>query len=868
MALTASQVAVSLFGAAVGGYKTGIETFAAANGETATVNALIGSSTLSGLANGVFAAKLVDLTIGSSATTANKNWLANAIEANLNAGQSKATMVTAVINALTNSALNSDANWGTAAAQFQNRVTVSDYYAAKDGASTDLTVLQNLANQVTSDATTVTTAKAAVDAGQAGYNTFSLTSNTIADVPKLTASSDVITAAAGTLNSNDVISDSTTTDNDTLNAVLTSSLATGPVIANIENVNLDFKGFGLTFSAASTTNSNITVSTTQEGNTSATLASVGATDKVTVGAGISTLTLTSSGTTLNLTGGQALTVNNNAAAGTMAFVSGGSSANTITYDAAAVKSLAVSGSQSLTIKTAQIAADFGGNTVSKTLSGTASLTLELTAAGAAAADLSKVAADSFNLNVAGTQSLGLASGANVTLSKDIGSSTLGVGTLAVDSSNDRLNLKIAANQTGTLGVNAFETVNLAIATSTPASIATLDVSTITTGVANTVNLTGSQNTTIGTLTGSATATAATTLNASDFGAKLTVTVGANAATVVGGASADTITGGTNADLIIGGAGTDTLISGGTAGDTVNDTIVGGSGNDVVNLGTSNTTAIVLGTSASINGGDGTDTLDFTTTSATTLTGKVIAFESVTVRATASAVTWTTADSDVTTGSTLVFEVAAGTATDVLTFNGAAETDASFNIKVTNNAINVITGGALADSISVLASSKANTITAGKGADIITLSNTTTNGDVLKFAAGDSGVTVATADVINGAGATDVLKFTSISATAETSALATGSQLGTGWSVATTGIATKTNATLDDFITAATAAAKAGATGMNGQAVAFISGADTYVFAAGTDTAANTDDGLVKLTGLVIADLSTGAYSTAGEFILS
>lgn len=861
MALTASQLAVSLFGATLGGYKAGIETFATANGETATVNALIGSSTLSGLANGVFAAKLVDLTIGSSATTANKNWLANAIEANLNAGQSKATMVTAVINALTNSALNSDANWGTAAAQFQNRVTVSDYYAAKAGASTDLTVLQNLANQVTSDATTVTTAKAAVDAGQAGYNTFSLTSNTIADVPKLTASSDVITAADGTLNSNDVISDSTTTDNDTLNAVLTSSLTTGPVIANIENVNLDFKGFGLTFSAASTTNSNITVSTTQDGNTAATLASVGATDKVTVGAGISTLTFTSSGTTLNLTGGQALTVNNNATAGTMAFVSGGSSANTITYDAAAVKSLAVSGSQSLTIKTADLA-DFTTNTVTNTLSGTATLTLEVTATTAATADLSKVSVSSFNINTTADHNLSVASGAKATLSKDFAGGTVAVG--GTDASSDTLNLTVKAAQTGTVNLTNFETINLAVGSATPLALGTLAVTTATN--ATTINLTGSQDATVTALTASATGT---TLNASDFGAKLTATIGSNAATVTGGASADTITGGTAADLIVGGAGTDTLAAGGTNGGTVSDTIIGGSGNDVITLdnatsvAAASTNAVVLSTSALLNGGDGTDTLRFTTTSATTLTGVVTAIEKVQVDATVGAITWTTSDSDVTTGSTLVFEVAAGTATDVLTFNGAAETDASFNIKVTNDAVNVITGGALADSITLLSNSKANTITAGKGVDTVTLSSGATG--TIVFAAGDSGITTATADVINGAGTGEILKFTSITAAAETSALATGTQLGTGWTVATSGIATKTNATLDDFITAATAAAKAGATGMNGQAVAFVSGADTYVFAAGTDTASNADDSLVKLTGLVVGDLA--ATYSAGSFTL-
>lgn len=715
--------------------------------------------------------------------------------------------------------------------------------------------------------------------GTSAGKAFTLTSATTADVPQLTTGNDTITGGAGTFNSNDVLADSSTTDSDTLNAVLSTSLTTAPTLSNIENINLDFKGFGLKFNAGSTSNGTITVSSTQEGNSTATLQNAGATAKVTVGSGVSTLNLESSGTTLNLTGGQSLTIDNGNGAGTLAFVSGGSSANTITYTTTTSKTLAVSGSQSLTIKTADVGQDFGGNTVSKTLSGTATLTLDLTAVGSAAADLSKVAADSFNISGSGSQSLGLSSGSNVTLTKDLAATAqLGVGTLAVDGANDSLNLKVAAGQASAITLLNFETNNVAI---TATSATTLAGLTLNATAASTINLTGSVDTTITAF--ATTTTNGATLNAADFGAKLTTTIGNIAATVVGGAGNDTIMGGTADDLIVGGAGNDTIVTGGADNATMSDTIVAGAGNDVITLGSSAATLSDLSATSGtamllINGGDGIDTLNLAADSvANVLTGKLTNLEFVNLSATSGgSVKWTTADSDLAAGNTLTLNWTGAATGASVVFNGAAETNGNFNINVSSvftaaaaAEISSITTGAGNDTITLtasagagMASTLATVITGGKGVDTITLGASATA--VISFAAGDSGITVATADVISGANAGDVLKFSSITV-AQTSALATATQLGTGWSIeATSGLATKTNATLDDFITAAATSAKAGSTGMNGQLVGFVSGGDTYVFYAGTDTASNSDDGLIKLVGITADLISAGA---AGSFVL-
>lgn len=126
--------------------------------------------------------------------------------------------------------------------------------------------------------------------------TKALTTST--DIFSLTTGNDTVTGAADTFNKNDVVTDSSTTDIDTMTAVITGANpgTSAPTLANIENINLDFKGFGVTFNAAGTSNGTIIASTTQDGNSTATLHNAGSTVKVQAGTGITTLNLESSAT--------------------------------------------------------------------------------------------------------------------------------------------------------------------------------------------------------------------------------------------------------------------------------------------------------------------------------------------------------------------------------------------------------------------------------------------------------------------------------------------------------------------------------------------------------------------------------------------
>jgi len=150
----------------------------------------------------------------------------------------------------------------------------------------------------------------------------------------------------------------------------------------------------------------------------------------------------------------------------------------------------------------------------------------------------------------------------------------------------------------------------------------------------------------------------------------------------------------------------------------------------------------------------------------------------------------------------------------------------------------VTGGAQGDTLS--GGKGDDTITGGKGADNIYLNAGGT--DTVVLANGDTGVTAATADTVYGAAQGDLLKYTNALT------LASGAELGAGWTV-TAGVATKTGATLADFLAAATAAGTAGSTtGIANKAVGFASGTDLFVFVAGDNASLASDDMLVKFAG--------------------
>jgi len=211
---------------------------------------------------------------------------------------------------------------------------------------------------------------------------------------------------------------------------------------------------------------------------------------------------------------------------------------------------------------------------------------------------------------------------NVTL----GTSTAAMGSVTAVDASTALNV--------TLALADYETISI---TSNGTALSTNTVASLNSDDATTVNITANNNFT---LTDLATGTSGVkTINAS--GSTGNITVGATdnlKMTITGGAGNDVFSGGSEASNIDGGAGNDSL-TGGAANDTLlggdgadtltagagNDSIVGGAGNDRVVFG-----AGELATGDVVDGGDGTDTLALTMSTANVTAPSVTNFENVEV----------------------------------------------------------------------------------------------------------------------------------------------------------------------------------------------------------------------------------------------
>ncbi len=135
-----------------------------------------------------------------------------------------------------------------AAAILQNKIAASEAYLESGIAGYSSDTLPELLANITADAASVEEAQAAIDAVANEGEAFSLTAGPAADTVSGTANNDTINGASGTLNSNDVIVDGTSTDNDTLNATVTVNNLT-PTISGVENLNIagQFTVTGLDF---------------------------------------------------------------------------------------------------------------------------------------------------------------------------------------------------------------------------------------------------------------------------------------------------------------------------------------------------------------------------------------------------------------------------------------------------------------------------------------------------------------------------------------------------------------------------------------------------------------------------------------------
>lgn len=545
-------------------------------------------------------------------------------------------------------------------------------------------------------------------AGQA----FTLTTTT-AEVKTLTAGNDTVDGSTANSISADIIVDGSTTDKDVLTAVITAS-PTAPTISNVETINLDFKGFGLTFDAANVSNGTINVATSQAGNTSGgTISNLSTATKgvsIVAGSGLSGITLNEatgtvgSSTSLKLDGVSAFSLTNTLDVLT---INSATAANTVTIDAIG-DSLAITGDKSLTLKATSAA--LNGEVVTKALTGGATLTAQVTGV-TNTNDLSKVAADVIQISDAAraaNDDLKFASGATVKVDAattatnrlDLVSVTSSTTDSVTVIANGTVVIGNATGGAGATAADSFNTINLSASTTTAASV------TLTAGTETNVVLSGATGITL------ANTSTAKTLVATGMTGVLTAS--ANTATI------NSLTAGEGNDLITaqgtvtvaGGNGTDTLIVGNTTM-----TGVTFSGFEILNM---------LDTNASFN--------------AAQLTGKAMSWVSVAANGTADTNGVLTVDASA-TANTDLSSIAVNTAqivrVDTTTSNVASTVLGS-------QGIDSITGGTSADVLSgnagndsILGGQGSDTIDGGAGDDTISFALVASQvGDVITGGAGN------------------------------------------------------------------------------------------------------------------------------------
>jgi Ca2+-binding RTX toxin-like protein len=195
-----------------------------------------------------------------------------------------------------------------------------------------------------------------------------------------------------------------------------------------------------------------------------------------------------------------------------------------------------------------------------------------------------------------------------------------------------------------------------------------------------------------------------------------ITTGSGNDVVTSGAGNDTLNGGSGNDILRPGAGTDT--------------VNGGGGNDYINLGASLTSV------DKIDGGAGTDTVqlngDYTGANAVTFNATtMVNVEALTLSA-GHSYTLTTNNATVAAGKTLTIAGFRLTASNALTFNGAAETNGS--LWITSGAGNDTLNGGSGNDI-LRPGAGTDTVTGGNGNDYINMGASLTSVDKIDGGAG-------------------------------------------------------------------------------------------------------------------------------------
>lgn len=676
--------------------------------------------------------------------------------------------------------------------------------------------------------------------------TFTLT--TAADPVIGTANDDTITAASGTLNSTDLISDSFSNDNDTLNAVYkTADMAATPTISGIENINITidaFAGTATTFNATNVTGATITLSSTKLGFDGAAGVANAGDNNVTAGTNVDTLTVagleagvvdagaadTVSVTTAAATDVANVTVNGDvdltvATATDIAITA--TAASVVTLTAAAATDVVVTGEDvTLEVTAAQVTTD--------TITGAAAVVVGT----AASADLTGVDAPITLDDDFAATTIDVANGADVTF----GEAQTGTVTVAGD----------AANATNSVTLNTgFDVATLDVQdnglTTTINATAAVVIATLT-ATGEDVVLTGADDVEV-------TTSDAASFDASAFTGNLIYTSTASADIVLGSGENEV----TVADA-------DTAVTGLGGADSVDATAVTaanfaaelGAGDDIVKVDApTGTIAVDFGT--------GTDTLwlkdaaDLTGASLNLVGAEKIEIENVTVGAADAGVAVDVLGSQLSGTSYTVTTTEAADTVAVNVTADAATTDLS-TLTLTNIDSVVITGQATAETIK--GTSANDEITAGGGADTLTGG---AGADEFIFGAGNTSAAAVGTITDFSIAQFDVLNIVTAvvagdKADVDVKAAITG---GTGSEVVTAdvvdGILTLSgaDAATIDTLTEWQAVVLLADTAATAETMAFVFGEDTYVMGI---TAGDAIDNVIKLAGvtdLVAVDTAAG-----------
>ncbi len=696
-----------------------------------------------------------------------------------------------------------------------------------------------------------------------------LTLTTGVDAIDGTKGDDTFTSGSGTIQAADVLSDTSGTDQDTLN-ILLSSDAIQFTANNIETINVTSNNLsGLNTTVDATKIAGNTTITMLAGKSVDGIAEVLAAgnNNVTAGAGISDLRVTDvNKATIDAGAAAYVTVDDTAALTNAITVTANGNLDLTATNGAATDSLVIKATKASVVNLNAASTLVGVVTVTGdndvTLDSGDELTA-LTVTDATAARTVKV-----DVDVAGAVDASKWTVDSIIVSADIGATVTAGSAQTYD---------VTKAQTA-LVINSSAATNAALTVNTGVSSTSLTLDTGTSKVA-TVNVTAAA--TVGTLDTAATGkltvngsstltigqTNAGTLNMSAYTGNTTVTSDA-ASSIELGSGTNKLTLGDFAYLVSGGAGADTIDATATAAAAITSVFATNGGDDTLKINTPGTGTITF------NGGDGTDTLwlkaSATTAGATALVLKnveVIEVENQTAGADTTGVTLVGADitkqvltiktSD--SIDTVTVDVTAGTTTtdlsgitlsniDTFNINGGASAQTiigtSGNDKITGGpAADILTGGAGSDTFIIAATTDSVAATMDKITDFTVASDKLDLPDTTRVANNTTGVNVGTSA---GASAADVVATVSNGV------------------MSLTGLASKLAMfdTLAEWISAATATATATATTVD--VIAFAYNGNTYVLSTDVGDAV---DVVVELTGLV-GVTALGTTAAANTIVLS